>query len=82
MKAADYMASVDLDSTNRLLKVIIALMLRPRDERALSLKQQIEVLYGLGIRPAEIAEILGKTNTHINKELSVSGIRKRHKREK
>lgn len=76
------MASFDLDSTNRLLKVIIALMLRPRDERPLSLKQQIEVLYILGIRPTDIAEILGKTSTHINKELSVSGIRKRRKQEK
>ncbi len=43
----------------------------------MSLRQQIEVLYGLGIRPSEIAEILGRTQTHINKELSVSGIRKR-----
>jgi site-specific recombinase XerD len=71
-----------LDSTNRLLKVIVALMLRPRDDRPMSLKQQIEVLYGLGVRPSEIAEILGKKSTHINKELSVSGIRKKHKKEK
>ena len=76
------MASQDMDSTNRLLKVIIALMLRPRENKALSLKQQIEVLYGLGIGPSDIAEILGKTSGHINKELSVSGIRKRHKQEK
>jgi hypothetical protein len=68
-----------LESTNRLLKVIIALMLRPKDDRAMSLRQQIEVLYGLGIRPSEIAEILGRTPTHVNKELSVSGIRKRKK---
>jgi hypothetical protein len=66
-----------LESTNRLLKVIIALMLRPKDERPMSLKQQIEVLWGLGIRPAEIAEILGRTQGHVNKELSVSGIRRR-----
>jgi len=45
----------------------------------MSLRHQIEVLYGLGIGPAEIAEILGRTATHINKELSVSGIRKRQK---
>ena len=69
--------SVEL--TNRLLKVIIALMLRPKDDRTMSLRQQIEVLYGLGIRPSEIAEILGRTPTHVNKELSVSGIRKRKK---
>jgi hypothetical protein len=71
-----------LESTNRLLKVIIALMLRPKDEQPTSLKEQIEVLYSLGIRPTEIAEILGRTDGHINKELSVSGIRKKYKQEK
>ena len=71
----------DLESTNRLLRVIIALMLRPKDERPLSLKQQVEILYNLGIRPAEIAGILGKTSGHINKELSVSGIRKKRNSE-
>jgi hypothetical protein len=76
------MDSNSLDSTNRLLKVIIALMLRPKDDRPMSLKQQIEVLYSLGIRPSEIAEILGRTDGHINKELSVSGIRKKHKQGK
>jgi hypothetical protein len=76
------MDSNSLDSTNRLLKVIIALMLRPKDDRPMSLKQQIEVLYSLGIRPSEIAEILGRTDGHINKELSVSGIRKKHKKGK
>jgi hypothetical protein len=76
------MAGQELGSTNRLLKVIIALMLRPRDDKAMSLKQQIEVLYNLGIGPSEIAEILGKTPGHINKELSVSGLRKRQKKEK
>jgi DNA-directed RNA polymerase specialized sigma24 family protein len=74
------MDKMSLESTNRLLKVIIALMLRPRDDRRVSLKQQIEVLYGLDIRPSEIAEILGRKQGHINKELS--GIRKRHKAEK
>ncbi len=73
------MGSNSLESTNRLLKVVIALMLRPKDDRSMSLRQQIEVLYGLGIRPTEIAEILGRTATHVNKELSVSGIRRRKK---
>jgi site-specific recombinase XerD len=73
------MDPVSLESTNRLLKVVIALMLRPKDDRPISLRQQIEVLYGLGMRPSEIAEILGRTATHVNKELSVSGIRKRQK---
>lgn len=66
----------DTESTNRLLKVMIALMLR-HDDSALSLKQQIEVLSDLGMKPIEIAETLGKSGTYINKELS--GIRKGRK---
>ena len=65
------METASQESTNRLLKVIIALMLRPKDDRPMSLRQQIEVLYGLHLRPTEIAEILGRTATHVNKELSV-----------
>ena len=63
-------------ATNRLLKVIIAVLIRG-GENPMPLKQQIETLNGLGLRPVEIAEILGKTSTHINKELS--GLRKRSK---
>jgi hypothetical protein len=65
-----------LESTNRLLKVIIALLLRGGEEQ-MPLIQQIETLDGLGLKPKEIAEILGKTGGHINKELT--GIRKRKK---
>lgn len=71
------MASNTLESTNRLLRVIVALLLRRRDEQMLTLRQQIEVLDDLGLRPAEMAEILGRTNSYINKELS--GIRKNRK---
>ena len=59
------------------LRVIVALLLRRKDEKTLTLRQQIEILSDLGIKPAEIAEILGRTNTYINKELS--GIRKSRK---
>ncbi len=68
-----------LESTNRLLRVMIALLLRRKEESSPSLKQQIETLNDLGLRPAEIAEILGRTSTHINKELS--GLRKSRKRQ-
>ena len=71
------MDSNTLESTNRLLRVIVALLLRRRDEQMLTLRQQIEVLDDLGLRPAEMAEILGRTNSYINKELS--GIRKNRK---
>lgn len=65
------------ESTNKLLRVIVALLLRRGDEQTLTLRQQIEILGDLGIKPAEIAEILGRNNTYINKELS--GIRKNRK---
>jgi hypothetical protein len=67
----------DSHSTDRLLRVMIALMLRVPKDKALTLRQQIELLNDLGMRPAEIAAILGKTNTHISKELT--GIRKNSK---
>lgn len=73
------MDSIDLESTNRLLRVVIALMLRARSDKALNLRQQIEILSNLGMKPSEIAVILGKTNTHISKELT--GIRKGHRKE-
>ena len=64
-------------STNKLLMVIVALLLRRKEEQTLTLRQQIEILADLGMKPVEIAEILGRTNTYINKELS--GIRKSRK---
>lgn len=70
------MDSDSIKSINRLLKVIIAVLVRG-GENPMPLKQQIETLSGLGLRPVEIAEILGKTSTHINKELS--GLRKQAK---
>jgi hypothetical protein len=74
------MAKNTLESTNRLLKVIVALLLRGKDEQALTLRQRIEILYDLGLKPVEIAEILGRTNIHVNKELT--GIRKSRKQRK
>lgn len=67
----------EIQSTNRLLKVIIALLLRQRVEDGASLKSQIKTLDDLGVRPSEIAQILGRTSTHISKELV--GIRKNKK---
>ena len=67
----------DTQSTDRLLRVIIALLLRQKEEQAVSLKRQIEILNNLGMRPVEIAETLGRTATYVNKELA--GIRKQKK---
>lgn len=59
-----------LESTNKLLRVIVALLLKRKDVDMLTLRQQIEILNDLGLKPLEIAEIIGRTNTYINKELS------------
>ena len=70
----------ELQSTNKLLRIIVALLLRRKEQQTLTLRQQIEILSDLGIKPTEIAEILGRTNIYINKELS--GIRKSRKQGK
>jgi hypothetical protein len=61
------------ESTNQLLRVIIALLLE-QSESFSTLKQKVAFLDGIGLRPVDIAKVLGKTNTHITKELT--GIRK------
>lgn len=58
-----------LESTNKLLKVIVSLLLRRKEPELLTLRQQIGILNDLGLRATEIAEILGRTNIYINKEL-------------
>jgi len=62
---------------NKRLGVMISLLLRmvPREGPSISLKEQIRILDSLGIRPRDIADILGRTATHINKELA--GLRKK-----
>jgi hypothetical protein len=65
------------ESTNKLLKVIIALLLRGGQDGP-NLREQIATLTDLGLKPVEIAEILGRTSGYVNKELS--GIRKNRKR--
>jgi hypothetical protein len=71
------MNNTTLESTNKLLRVIVALLLRSENGKILTLRQQIERLNDLSIKPSEIADILGRTNSYINKELS--GIRKTYK---
>jgi len=58
-----------LESTNKLLRVIVALLLKRKDPDTLTLRQQIEILNDLGLKPLDIAEILGRSNIYINKEL-------------
>jgi hypothetical protein len=76
-KMARMLQNETLESTNRLLRVMISLMLRRDGDQLMTVRQQIETLNRLGMRPTEIAATLGRTPTHINKELA--GIRKAHK---
>lgn len=72
-----------LKELNKRLGVIISLLLRTISENGptLKIKEQVRILDDLGLRPRDISEILGRTPTHINKELT--GIRKeRTKNEK
>lgn len=66
----------DILELNKRLGIVIALLLKiiPKGADGISLRDQIQLLADLGVRPKEIAEILGRTQTHINKELT--GLRK------
>lgn len=56
---------------NKKMGVVISLLLRSvsRDTAVLPLKEQIAILDGLGVRPVDIAVIVGRTPGHVNKEL-------------
>ena len=61
------------------LDVVAALLLRlvPRAMEGLSLKDQIGLLDGLGVRPIEISKIIGRPQNYVSKELV--GIRRKQK---
>jgi hypothetical protein len=65
------MGKDEMESTNKLLKVIIALLLRKVEDDTLKLRDQIKILYNLEMKPSEIAEILGRSNIYVSKELSL-----------
>ncbi|KKR51736.1 MAG: hypothetical protein UT89_C0009G0003 [Parcubacteria group bacterium GW2011_GWE1_40_20] len=67
---------------NKRMGVIISLLLRmvQQDKSSISLKDQVCILDNLGMRPRDIANILGRSQPHINKELT--GIRKGKRKEK
>ena len=62
------------DSTNQLLRVIIALLLEQSDSHP-TLKEKIAFLDRSGMGPTEIGKVLGRTTTHVTKELA--GLRKK-----
>ena len=65
----------NLESTTKLLRVIVALLLRQSHQGlhqdVLSLREQIKILDDIGLKPAEIAGIVGRSNIYISKELSL-----------
>jgi hypothetical protein len=67
-----------LENINRNLEVVIALLLRslPGADAA-SLQDRALMLEAIGMRPKDMAKVLGKSANHINKELSVAGARRR-----
>jgi len=69
--------AIELQELNKRLGVVIALLVRalPKGKDGLSLREQVELLAELGVRPKDIAEILGRTQTYVGKELA--SLRKR-----
>ena len=86
MDNKENLTNTHLLELNKRLGVVISLLLRmvSKDRSVISLKEQVKVLDDLGMRPRDIADILGRTATHINKELA--GLRKergkKHEQEK
>ena len=64
--------SIELAEVNRRLDSVIALLLRslPKGSDAMLLREQVQLLSDLGVRPKDIANILGRTQTYVSKELS------------
>jgi len=73
-----------LQSINKRLGVMVSLLLDSRNQNLQGpfLREKIRILNDLGLKPSEIADILGRTNKYINKELSESRKAKRQKKEK
>ena len=65
------MEDIELRSINKMLKVIVALLLERKDEDKNKLREQIQKLDNLGLKPPEIAAILNRTSIYVRKELSI-----------
>jgi hypothetical protein len=66
----------DFAEINKRLGIVIALLLKtiPKNSEGISLRDQVQLLSELGVRPKDIAAILGRSQTYVTKELS--GLRK------
>lgn len=67
-----------LEGLTKRLDALIFIMLSKKGDEFTLLKEQVSVLDKLNFRPKEIATILGRTPTHITKELT--SIRKAKKK--
>lgn len=66
----DNLSTNDFGDLSKRLDALIYLMLNKVDGQPMLLKDQVRLLDNLSFRPVEIAAILGKTQTHISKELA------------
>lgn len=66
------------------LDLLIALILRSQstDNKVMNLREQVSWLNEKGLRPTEIATLLGKTMSYVTKEMSLVKKQKSIKKEK
>jgi len=57
---------------NERLGIVIAILLKmlQKGKDGISLRDQVHLLSDVGVRPKEIAEILGRSQTYVTKELA------------
>lgn len=60
-----------LQDIKKRLEVIICLLLqsRPEESEEISLRDQIKLLSGFGLKPKEISEIIQRSSVYVNKEI-------------
>jgi hypothetical protein len=61
----------DYQKIEKLLAVIVSLLLDmiSEEDEELTIRNKVRKLHNLGMRPVDIATIIGRTQTHVNKEL-------------
>ena len=63
---------LETEEITRRLDAILNILLESveRDTKKLSMARRVEILHTAGLRPSQIARILGKTSTYVNVELT------------
>ena len=57
--------------TNKLLRAIIALLVKDKAAEARTMREQIKLLADVGLKPKEIAAVVGRTRVYVTKELNI-----------